>query len=181
MATQAVLPPPYGTGYLVSQRFVGDAADVEVLRGGELLQLQVECVRSRAGGILLISSSKPLGGCWTASHLALPSGAPSQAPTAPPSLPLPCRLKAPDLLVPVSLNGALPSYLMVGGLVVNVLSAPFMFSEYGSVGGSPTGLQDQLWFGVKNETDQQVGAPGRAGLCLASCQGDGRTCWLHQR
>ena len=98
-----------------------------------------------------------------------------------PSLPLLCRLKAPDLLVPVSLNGALPSYLMVGGLVVNVLSAPFMFSEYGSVGGSPTGLQDQLWFGVKNETDQQVGAPGRAGLCLASCQGDGRTCWLHQR
>ncbi|KAI7845653.1 hypothetical protein COHA_000767 [Chlorella ohadii] len=65
------------------------------------------------------------------------------------------KLKAPDLLVPVSLNGALPSYLMVGGLVVNVLSAPFMFSEYGSVGGSPTGLQDQLWFGVKNETDQQ--------------------------
>ncbi|PRW44318.1 protease Do-like 9 [Chlorella sorokiniana] len=93
--------------YLVSQRFVGDTADVEVLRDGQLVQLQIQ-------------------------------------------------LKAPDWLVPVSLKGALPSYLMVGGLVINVLSAPFMFSEYGSVGGSPTGLQDQLWFGVKNQTDEQV-------------------------
>lgn len=46
---------------------------------------------------------------------------------------------------------------MVGGLVVNVLSAPLMFSEYGSIGGSPTSLQDLLWFGVKNQTDEQVG------------------------
>lgn len=33
-----------GAGYLVSQRFVGETADVEVLRGGEPLQLQIECV-----------------------------------------------------------------------------------------------------------------------------------------
>lgn len=42
-SSSELLPPrPSGAGYLVSQRFVGETADVEVLRGGELLQLQVE-------------------------------------------------------------------------------------------------------------------------------------------
>lgn len=71
--------------------------------------------------------------------------------------PATCRLKRPDHLVPISLEGAIPSYLMVGGLVINVVSAPFLYTEYGSIGGSPTGLQDQLWFGVKNATDEQAG------------------------
>ena len=43
--------------------------------------------------------------------------------------------------------------------MVNVASAPFLYYEYGSIGGSPTGLQDQLWFGVKNATDEQASAP----------------------
>lgn len=85
--------------------------------------------------------------------------------------PLPRRLKAPDLLVPINLNGALPSYLMVGGLVINVASAPLLSSEHGSIGGSPTGLQDQLWFGVKNETDEQ--ASGAPLTCSCSTSGLG--------
>jgi hypothetical protein len=60
-------------------------------------------------------------------------------------------------LVPPHLREAKPSYFIVGGLVFTVCTDPYLLQRYGSLGGAPVRLMGKSYYGVKNESDEQVG------------------------
>ncbi|KAL4448419.1 hypothetical protein ABPG75_005638 [Micractinium tetrahymenae] len=95
--------------HIITMKFVGENATLDVLRNGEPAQLNV-------------------------------------------------TMKPPSPLVPFHLEGEDPPYLIVGGLLFDVLSVPYLFSEYGQdyPTKAPVGLLEQLRFGVKNTSDEQV-------------------------
>ncbi|KAL4438245.1 hypothetical protein ABPG77_010606 [Micractinium sp. CCAP 211/92] len=66
-------------------------------------------------------------------------------------------MQRPSPLVPYHLEGEDPSYLVVGGLLFDVLSVPYLVSEYGQ--DYPTKasvpLLYKLLYGVKNTTEEQ--------------------------
>ncbi|KAL4855164.1 Protease Do-like 9 [Chlorella vulgaris] len=59
-------------------------------------------------------------------------------------------------LVPPHLREAKPSYFIVGGLVFTVCTDPYLLQRYGSLGGAPVRLMGKSYYGVKNESDEQV-------------------------
>ncbi|KAL4448415.1 hypothetical protein ABPG75_005634 [Micractinium tetrahymenae] len=66
-------------------------------------------------------------------------------------------MKKPDYLVPSYVETP-PPYLLVAGLLFNYLTVPYLQSEYGEqfLQQAPDSLLAQLYYGVKNTSDQQV-------------------------
>mmetsp|Transcript_10950 Transcript_10950/g.22820 ORF Transcript_10950/g.22820 Transcript_10950/m.22820 type:complete len:309 (-) Transcript_10950:286-1212(-) len=95
--------------YLVSQKYTGETATLEVLSEGAVKRVNIQ-------------------------------------------------LQAPQKLVPVHIEGRSPSYLVVGGLVFNAVSVPYLRSEYGKDYDydSPVKILDKLMYGQASETMREL-------------------------
>lgn len=68
------------------------------------------------------------------------------------------KLHSPTRLVPVHIDGAPPSYFIVGGLVFTPVTVPLLRSEYGREYDydAPVKLLDHMMHGMAERADQQV-------------------------
>lgn len=68
------------------------------------------------------------------------------------------QLMRPQLLVPLHLNNADPSFVVVAGIIFTVLSEPYLLSEYGIdyMSEAPVKLLERLMHGERTEPDEQV-------------------------
>ncbi|KAG0592789.1 hypothetical protein KC19_1G280900 [Ceratodon purpureus] len=96
-------------GFLISQKFSGDTANVKLLRDGKVIDIQT-------------------------------------------------TLKTPVRLVPVHIEGKLPSYLIVAGLVLTPVCNPYLESEYGAdfEFDAPVKILEKARHGMAEFDDEQL-------------------------